>query len=119
MNILNLTQHTSTIEQVSEAVFEPSEKGVVQTLLTFNTIPTKEELETAARTLAGIATEEGAKYAMIGGAPFFMAPLEAALRTVGIVPIYAFSVRESIDQPQEDGSIKKVAVFRHKGFVGL
>lgn len=30
--------------------------------------------------------------------------------------IYAFSVRDSIDVPQEDGSIKKISTFNHKGF---
>lgn len=119
MNILNLTQHTASQDQLAEGVFEPSDKTEIQKLLTFNTIPSEVELETAAKTLAAIAVESGATYAMIGGAPFFMAPLESALKEVGIKPIYAFSVRESVDQPQEDGSIKKVAVFRHKGFVGL
>ena len=33
------------------------------------------------------------------------------------VPIlYAFSKRESVDLPQPDGSIRKVAVFRHEGW---
>ena len=47
-----------------------------------------------------------------------MAPLEDALRRVGIVPLYAFSIRESLDQIQPDGSVRKTAVFRHQGFVG-
>ena len=50
----------------------------------------------------------------------FAAPLpelEAALRQQGFTPLYAFSVRESADQTQPDGSVRKVAVFRHVGFV--
>jgi hypothetical protein len=47
-----------------------------------------------------------------------MAPLEVALRAHGITPLYAFSVRESVDQVQPDGSVRKVATFRHAGFVG-
>jgi hypothetical protein len=33
--------------------------------------------------------------------------------------VYAFSRRESTEAVQEDGSVRKVAVFRHLGFVGL
>jgi hypothetical protein len=55
---------------------------------------------------------------MIGGAPFLMAGLEKALRCTGLRAIYAFSRRESVEAVQEDGSVRKVAVFRHLGFVG-
>jgi len=34
----------------------------------------------------------------------------------GIVPVYAESVRDSAEEKQPDGSIKKVSVFRHLGF---
>lgn len=54
---------------------------------------------------------------MVGGAPFFMAPLEAALRAVNIIPVYAFSKRESVEEKQPDGSVKKTQVFKHAGFV--
>jgi hypothetical protein len=65
----------------------------------------------------GLCVNERFKFAMIGGAPYLMAPLESALRAHGITPVYAFSVRESVDQVQPDGSVRKVAVFRHAGFV--
>lgn len=58
-----------------------------------------------------------AERAMIGGALWLMAPLELALRAVGIEPLYAFSERTSAEQIQIDGSVRKVAVFRHVGFV--
>ena len=45
--------------------------------------------------------------------------LHQILADNGINPVYAFSVRESEEQVQADGSVKKVAVFRHRGFVGL
>jgi hypothetical protein len=35
----------------------------------------------------------------------------------GITALYSFSTRESVDQPQPDGSVRKVAVFRHTGWV--
>lgn len=57
---------------------------------------------------------------MIGGAPFLMGPLERALKELPYPPEwvgYAFSTRESVDEKQADGSVKKIAVFRHRGFV--
>jgi len=104
-------------------------KAKIQKLLTFEEIPTREEIELRANELARIAASEASHYAgdtdntvwitrvMIGGAPYLMGALERALRERGFTPVYAFSKRESIDQPQPDGSIKKISVFRHAGFV--
>jgi len=55
--------------------------------------------------------------AMIGGAPFLMSRLIKELQEVNITPLYAFSVRESVDEPQPDGGIKKIVVFKHRGFI--
>jgi hypothetical protein len=128
--ILNLTQHNTTDEQAAQLVVAPRMcKDKIRELLTFEEIPTKEEIEVRAKELAEIAVEEASFYAgdtdnmiwitrvMIGGAPYLMGPLEKALRERGFTPVYAFSKRESIDQPQPDGSVRKVAVFRHLGFV--
>ena len=112
--IINLTQHTATIEQ---GVFEPQDKKLCQGLLTFEEIPTIAEISCRAKALAEIATQEGADAAMIGGAPFFMGALQNALIEMGVKPLFAFSRRESVDQTQEDGSVRKVTVFRHLGFV--
>jgi len=55
---------------------------------------------------------------MIGCAPYFMRPLARALLAVNLRPLYAFSIRESVERIRADGSIEKVNVFRHVGFVG-
>lgn len=117
--IINLTQHTANAEQIEAGVFEPQDKGAVQALLTFENPESLEFFarEDRAEKLAAIAVASGAKCAMIGGAPFFMAELERALINAGISPVYAFSRRESVDAVQPDGSVRKVAVFRHLGFV--
>jgi len=103
-------------------------------LLTFETLPTAAEVSERAEQLAAFACgwvdrlfpvgrhwsgdeEEPARRVMIGGAPFLMAPLEASLRAAGFRPIHAFSIRESAEQLQPDGGVRKVAVFRHAGFV--
>ena len=121
--IINLTQHNASPEQLTAGVVDvPAElKDYLSALLTFNNLPTKEEIDEAAMKVAAMAVycTQGfdAPAAMIGGAPFFMAPLEAALRHLGIKPLYAFSERVSEEQKQADGSVRKVNIFKHKGFV--
>jgi hypothetical protein len=127
MNVINMTQHPATAEQEAEGVIEPQDvvqqnvvpatKEQVQNLLTFNTLPTSEELFYRATELAQIAMYSGCEAAMIGGAPFFMSELENALRKVGVKPVYAFSIRDSIEQPDGNGGVRKVNVFRHAGWV--
>ena len=139
MTILNLTQHNATPAQITSGVVDlvGSDKDLLVELLTFNTLPTVEEIESRAQKIAYIASdlmleekanwiEEGLDeddfeqyYAMIGGAPFLMGPLEVALKKFDIIPVYAFSVRDSVDVKQADGSVKKTAVFNHGGFVGM
>lgn len=117
MRILNLTQHVATSEQVAAGVVEPEDKASIQALLTFEELPTAEQVQAAAAAVAELAAQSGVAAAMIGGAPFFMRPLEDALRSRYITPLYAFSKREAADIPQPDGSVKKTQVFRHVGFV--
>lgn len=132
MKILNLTQHTATPDQIAAGVVEPTpeaKKRIIE-LLTFETLPTPFQVRGRAYEIASVAawefvvppteTTQGVRYthAMIGDAPYLMYSLEFALRARDITPLYAFSVRESVDQVQPDGSVRKVAVFRHAGFVG-
>ena len=137
--ILNLTQHTATPEQQAAGVIDLSEPELskLRRLLTFETLPTAEEIFRRAKAIARLAEYEAARRlgltdvgghpaadltnhgvsAMIGGAPYLMATLERALRARGIKPLYAFSRRESVEQTMPDGSVRKMAVFRHLGFV--
>jgi hypothetical protein len=128
--ILNLTQHVVTPEQEAQLVVEPRMcKTEIRELLTFEEIPSKEEIEVRANKLAEIAVSEASMYAgdtdnevwitrvMLGGAPYLMGALEKAVRECGFTPVYAFSKRESEEIPQPDGSVRKVQVFRHIGFV--
>jgi len=117
MKIMNLTQHKATPEQVKAGVVEPADKSAVQAALTFLALPTGRGIVDRAAKLARMARESGAKKAMIGGAPFLMAPLERALASVGVQALYAFSRRESIETVSADGSVRKTADFKHLGFV--
>lgn len=121
MTIVNLTQHNATNDQIDAGVFnvdyDHNELDYLRSLLTFDSIPTIEDMQQRADEIAKIALRTNAKKAMIGGAPFFMGYLETALKSVGIQPLYAFSQRVSIETTAEDGTVTKQNVFKHMGFV--
>ncbi len=122
---LNLTQHKASAEQTAAGVVNlPAPQHMSQKeadkylsdLLTFHEIPSKNEMKKRAQELAEIANFSGFKKVLIGGAPFFMSVLEQTLKENEITPVYAFSVRESIEK-EVDGKIIKTNVFKHVGFV--
>lgn len=121
--ILNLTQHPATPDQIAQGVVDlpPAESKKLWELLTFEELPGVHTIHNNAEAITDIACRcfTGVKepVAMIGGAPFFMGPLHAALNRVGIKVVFAFSARESVEEKLPDGSVRKMAVFRHKGFV--
>ena len=120
--ILNLTQHPATPEQIAQGVVDlpADERATLIDRLTVDTLPTKAEIEARCADIAMLAAtafDAHPVQAMIGGAPWMMSAQENALIDQGIQPVYAFSVRESVEQPQPDGSVRKVNVFRHVGFV--
>lgn len=105
MKILNLTQHIATPQQI----FEPSP---------FEEPPSYSDLKQRAAEVAALASQYQVQAAMIGGAPFFMAPLEAALLKAGIQPLYAFSkrrIKEVMDP--ETGEVTKQSCFVFETFV--
>ena len=119
MKIFNLTQHQATAEQALAGVIDPCPelKAKVSKLLTFDKIPSIGEMFNRAAQLLCLAEREGYECVLLGGAPFFMAALEAALVRFDMRGFYAFSMRESIEEVMADGSVRKVGVFRHVGFV--
>lgn len=120
MMILNLTQHTATADQIAQGV-QADSTATIKAAMTFNDMPDHALLVERATAIATEAKEmlngEATGKAMIGGAPFFMATLEKALNAVGITPVYAFSVRESVEVNNTDGTVSKQMVFKHLGFV--
>lgn len=116
MSIINLTQHAATEAQVQEGVFNVDQS--LGELLTFTSAPSEQEMRERAEKLADIAAEAKAEAAMIGGAGYFMRPLEEALRARGIRPLYSFSERRSVEKHNPDGTVTKVNVFEHVGWVG-
>ena len=116
--MINLTQHAATPDQAEAGVVDmpAATRQALQRLLTFAAIPTAREVAERATAIAEMAGESGHAEAMIGGAPFLMAALEAALYWQGIKPFYAFSLRECVEISTPNG-VEKRAVFNHRGFV--
>ena len=131
MIIINLTQHKATSEQIDAGVSDVKshELNDLKALLTFSELPTKEEIQETAEMLAEFACYASLEceddydditptHAMIGGAPFLMSALEAALLDKCITPVYAFSERDSVEKEIE-GKVVKTNIFKHKGFVSV
>lgn len=126
--IINLTQHPASPEQIAVGVVDlpTAQRALLSQSLTVDALPTRHEIADRCANIAALAVHNGIGgddcdphplQAMIGGAPWMMRALEDALADVGVAPVYAFSVRESVEQTQSDGSVRKVNVFRHAGFV--
>lgn len=118
--MINLTQHAATPEQIAAGVVDlpPAFQHHLKQLLTFDTLPTREEILYRADAIATeIIPPDFHTEALIGGAPYLMEPLRRALEVCGITAYYAFSERVSEEMPQPDGSVRKVNVFKHVGFI--
>jgi hypothetical protein len=118
MKIVNLTQHTILAEQAEAGVFDlPGvDHDILIRLLNFDILPSGREINNRAFAIAELAEKYKPDQALIGGAPFLMGALERSLRGNSITPVYAFSVRESVEEII-DGHLIKTSVFKHQGFV--
>ena len=130
MSIINLTQHPATQEQKDAGVRDvaPELQGKLRQLLTFDTLPTIQELRGRAYQLFQLFEDvtlddnweterQFWPSVMIGGAPYLMSHLEECFLSSGICVVYAFSQRKSVEEHQADGSVVKRTVFVHEGFV--
>jgi hypothetical protein len=113
--MINLTQHNPTPDQIAAGVVTPHNADAIRWLLTFEVPPSRETLFATAKAMAWAAIERSAY--IDWDEDDWDEDVEIALRAQGFTPYYAFSVRDSVDQTQPDGSVQKVAVFRHIGFI--
>jgi len=118
--ILNLTQHNVTEEQKQVGVVEIENKEELKRLLTFNELPSLDEIKKRAKAIRDLVLDdknfqENIKF-MIGGAPYFMRALEEELMKIG-EPVYAFSKRVVEEKKLDNGEVEKKVVFKHEGFV--
>ena len=118
--IINLTQHAASAEQINQGVVQLSFDLHMRLseLLTFETLPSQEEINSRVEGIKNILIETGIKVkfdAMIGGAPYLMGPLAKMLiDDFKAVPLYAFTQRVSVEDPVTG---VKTGVFKHMGFV--
>lgn len=120
--IINLTQHQPTAEQVAAGVVN-LRRDLLESLnlcLNFEAQYGKADLELSAKSIIALLFHNGSsgvgQRVMVGGMPSFMPILEKTLLQAGFRVLYAKTDRVSVDQPQEDGSVRKVSVFKHIGF---
>lgn len=105
--IINLTQHAATADQLAAGVADlpADQRAILAKALTFESLPTRGEIVAAAEIIAELAASAGPAphilpdAAMIGGAMWLMAPLAAAVEARGIEALFAFSQRESVEEP--------------------
>lgn len=121
--IINCTQHCASAEQLAAGVVdfpEPARSELIK-LLTFEELPTSEIIHDRASQICELVestfSDVEPKVLLLGGAPFLMGTLDIYTILRGWKPVYAFSKRESVEELQPDGSIKKISVFKHAGFV--
>lgn len=117
MKILNLTQHQPTAAQTQAGVYCLPDETELHRLLTFATAPNAEEIYERAQAITQLALASKAKYVLLGGAPFLMAPLEQSLLKQHITPLYSFSIRQTKEEVLPNGSIKKIQIFDHQTFI--
>jgi len=116
MYILNLTRHKASPAQIDVGVADMTDerRDKLINLVTFDKLPTSNEVATRALRIALLAHHTRTSYAMVGGAPYLMAALVSALGRYGIKALFAYSERVS-DEDTVTGV--KTSVFKHIGFV--
>ena len=123
MNILNLTQHSATPEQVADGVIDLTGESLEELIecLTFDEYPDETEILARVESITTLAAcwqdMVDADSAMIGGAPWLTAPLTRGLQRKGIRPLFAYTKRVSSEVATPDGGVRKVSTFKHLGFI--
>lgn len=127
--LYNLTQHNATAEQVAMGVIDldGALKEQLIEAITFTGLPTASDVEVKASKLRKIMlsimdTDEEACF-MVGGAPYLMAQLgntkRFSVKHFQSRIYFAYSDRVSEEVHNPDGTVTKVNVFKHLGFVPI
>lgn len=80
-----------------------------------NTPSSRNECKILANDISELAERIEAKIIQLGGSPMFLFVAASVIGTGRV--IFADSERVSEDIPQPDGSVKKVSIFKHKGWI--
>ena len=119
MNIINLTQGTSTQEQKEHGVVDLKYEDLefLKRNLTFTELPTLDILASRCKSIASLVKKNNATNAMIGGPVFITAYLERFLKEAGITVHYAFQKREEIEINSPNAGVSKIIRYKHLGFI--
>lgn len=119
MTILNLTQHRATPDQIEAGVIDLKEvdRAIFSDIITFKKLPNRLQIAAAVSMAVSLCARYYAEKAMIGGAPFLIEPMVTGLKKSSIQPVFAFSKRVSKEVVKDDGTVEKVSVFKHEGFM--
>lgn len=115
--IINLTIHKPTAEQGAEGVGQPLIAAAE--LLAFDAPVDDVELRSRARRLTSLVDHvaNGKPHrVMIGGYAALMPMLAHELMMAGHQPVFSFTARVAVEEPQEDGSVEVRRVFKHVGW---
>jgi hypothetical protein len=117
--ILNLTQHPALPAQLEAGVIDPPAeiKSEISKLLTFDEIPSRQEIGERATALVAIVVSLGYKVAMVGGAGYLMGPLEASLKAAGVSPVHTFTKRVITGEKIVNGKTEITREIKFAGFV--
>lgn len=121
--IFNFTQHQAQPSQLAAGVVDlnPEMRKVLSNLLTLDAQAlVADPVDVCYRRveyIVDLAQAVGAEAVMIGGQPTLMRVLAGRLHRAGIRPLEAVGDRVSVDEPQPDGTTKKVVSWKHIGFV--
>ena len=119
--IANFTQHTATPDQIKDGVVEIENlhRSLLKPLLNFEEIPHFSDVMMSAHTLLSMARDFGYEAIMVGGYPALMMALGLAKEGHQIRVFFAHSDRVSEERTMPDGTVRKVAVFKHIGLVEM
>lgn len=119
-NLLWCANHTPTSEQL-ESLNEMGNllflKDIAPQLAErlSNTPSKRNECAILADNVSALAEEHNAIIVQLGGSPLFLVMAAGVIGSGRM--IFADSDRVSEDIPQPDGSVKKVSIFKHKGWI--
>ena len=80
-----------------------------------NTPSNRSECKVLADEISALAEKLEARIIQLGGSPLFLVMASPIIGSGRM--IFADSERVSEDIPQPDGSVKKISIFKHKGWV--
>lgn len=119
-NLLWCSAHTPTSEQLESLnnmgnlMFLGDIHPSLMTRLS-NTPSSRNECRVLADNISELAEKHNAKIIQLGGSPMFLVVASSVIGSGRM--IFADSERISEDIPQPDGSVKKVSIFKHKGWI--